>query len=66
MDKKTPIKQNEIKSSVKDDDEWKAFKIEIFSILNYIIYFESRFLYLISKSNYTKSLSLKTYIQIKI
>ena len=25
MDKKTPIKQNEIKSSVKDDDEWESF-----------------------------------------
>jgi len=25
MDKKTPIKQNEIKSSTKDDDEWESF-----------------------------------------
>ena len=25
MDKKTPIKQNEIKSSAKDDDEWESF-----------------------------------------
>ncbi|MGJ0317313.1 methyl-accepting chemotaxis protein [Aliarcobacter cryaerophilus] len=25
MDKKTPIKQHEIKSSVKDDDEWESF-----------------------------------------
>ncbi|MGJ0352310.1 methyl-accepting chemotaxis protein [Aliarcobacter cryaerophilus] len=25
MDKKTPIKQNEIKSLVKDDDEWESF-----------------------------------------
>ena len=25
MDKKTPIKQNEIKSSKKDDDEWESF-----------------------------------------